>query len=44
MANIPASSDSSFAADVLQSAEPVLVDFGAEWRSHSLSPAGPDRR
>ena len=31
MANIPTSTDSSFAADVLQSAEPVLVDFGAEW-------------
>lgn len=31
MANIPQSTDSSFAADVLQSKKPVLVDFGAEW-------------
>ncbi len=31
MANIAQSTDSSFAADVLQSAQPVLVDFGAEW-------------
>jgi len=31
MAPIPSTSDSTFEADVLQSSQPVVVEFGAEW-------------
>ena len=31
MAAIPSTSDSTFEADVLQSSQPVVVEFGAEW-------------